>query len=90
MSGFYLLAMIGHIVLQNRRGQGLLLWGAKSLRASLLALFAISATVSAVNAAGLAGSHSFSLYIASLVVGLCFAGLLFLSVANSIFGGEDT
>ncbi len=90
LSGLYLLAMIGHIVLQNRRGQGSHLWGAKGLRVSLVALFTLSAAVSAANAAGLAGSNSFSLYIASLVVGLCFAGLLFLSVANSIFRGEET
>lgn len=90
MSGFYLLAMAGHVVLQNRRGQGLALWGASSLRVSLVAVATISAVASAANVLGVHGSSSFSLYVASLVLGLVFAGLIFLSVASSVFRAEDT
>ena len=37
------------------------------------------------NVVGLAGSHAFSLYLGVLVLGLVTTGILFLSVAASVF-----
>ena len=92
MSGLYILAMIGHFFLLRQRHQGrqLLLGASRSLGISSAGLFTISAAVSILNVFGMGGSNAFSLYIASLVLGLGYAGLLFVSVASSVFHDDST
>lgn len=89
LSGVYLLAMVSHAGFQIYRGHALV-WGASWLKVSLVSLTLISAVASAANILGLGGSHAFSLYLAALLVGLGFAGLLFLSVASSVFRQQSS
>ncbi len=89
MSALYLAAMLGHIVVQRKRGYLTMLSHGSELRAVLIAIPVISGMTSGVNAIGLGGRHTFSLYITSLILGLAFAGLLFLSVARRMSVGED-
>ena len=90
MSALYLAAMLGHIVSQRKRGYLTRLSHGSELRAVLIAIPVISGMTSGVNAIGLGGRHSFSLYIASLILGLAFAGLLFLLVARRMSVGAKT
>jgi hypothetical protein len=48
----------------------------------------ISVLVNVANVFGLGGPNAFSLYLGALVLGLASAGLLFLSVAASVFRPE--
>jgi hypothetical protein len=47
-----------------------------------------SAAIDVANVIGLGGAHAFSLYLASLLLGLGCTGLVFLSVAVEIFRAE--
>lgn len=60
------------------------------LRAVLIGLPLISALISGVNAVGLGGANSFSLYIVSLILGLAFAGFVFLLVTDRMTRDEAT
>ncbi len=90
MSALYLIAMLAHIGLQRSRGHLTALSAGSKLRAVLIGLPLISALICGVNAVGLGGSISFSLYIASLILGLAFAGLVFLLVSDRMTREEQT
>jgi Na+/proline symporter len=90
MSALYLTAMLGHIAYQRSRGDLEVLSRRTDLRPLLVALPIVSGLTSAANLVGLGGEHAFALYIASLILGLCFAGLLFLAVARRMVGDEPS
>jgi hypothetical protein len=54
----------------------------------MFAVALVGAVVGAVNVVGLGGTHAFSLYLASLLLGLVSTGLLFLLVAIHVFSSE--
>jgi hypothetical protein len=89
MSGLYILAMIGHVAFLRHRGEALLEPGRKWLRFALAFLFVSSFAAGVVNVAGMGGLNSFSLYIVSIIVGLIFAGVLFLSVASDVYRSQS-
>lgn len=90
MSALYLAAMLGHIAYQGRRGDLAVLSRRSDLRPLLVALPIVSGLTSAANVFGLGGAHAFALFIASLILGLGFAGLLFLAVARRMVGDESS
>jgi hypothetical protein len=90
MSALYLAAMLGHIAYQRRRGDLEILSHRSDLRPFLVALPTVSGIASAANVVGLGGPHAFAFYIASLILGLSFAGLLFLAVARRMVGEEQS
>jgi hypothetical protein len=60
------------------------------LMVSLLSLSSIGTLTNLANVLGLGGSSAFSLYLASLLVGLGTVGVIFMSVANSLFRAEES
>jgi hypothetical protein len=52
---------------------------------SIWGVTSASAALDVANVVGLAGTHAFSLFLASLVLGLCCTGLMFLMVAIGVF-----
>ena len=86
-SGIYLLAVPAHILLRLRQNSKAAVGRALSVRG--LGLLPISLLACAANVTGLGGSHAFSLYLLSLLLGLITAGMLFVSVAGSLFNDEQ-
>lgn len=84
LSGLYLVAMLGHIQYQRSRSDHRILSQTSDLRPVLIGVTLASALISAANVVGLAERHAFSLYLASLILGLVFAGLLFVAVARRV------
>jgi hypothetical protein len=84
-SGVYVAATAAH-VLFGLRSAAALREGWHSV--SNLILFSITVVVGLANVFGLAGSNAFSLYLGNMLLGLGAAGLSFISVATSVFGGE--
>lgn len=82
LSALYLAAMLGHIQYQRSRGVRGVMSEPSELRPALFAVTVASAVISVINVFGAAGPHAFALYLASLILGLVFAGLLFVAVAR--------
>lgn len=85
-SGAYFVTVLVYIYLRRRAS------GGEVISTPLMALLPISLLACVANVFGLAGPHAFSLYLLSLILGLVTAGMLFISVAASLFqdgeGGE--
>lgn len=88
MSGLYLAAMLGHIQHQRSRGGQGIMTQSSDLRPALIAVTASSMAISAANMIGIGARSEFALYLASLILGLVFAGLLFVAVARHVARGE--
>jgi hypothetical protein len=84
-SGLYVVVAVGHTFLRWRRNTST---GEGWLNVPSWILLSISVVVGLANVLGMGGLNAFSLYLANLLLGLCAAGLSFLSVADSVFHGE--
>ena len=84
LSALYLAAMLGHIQYQRSRGGGGVMSRPSELRPLLVAVTLSSVAISVANIVGAGGRHAFALYLASLILGLVFAGLLFVAVARRV------
>jgi hypothetical protein len=80
-SGLQLLTIVAHIVSSLRRARS---YEGGWILISTWILTSISVLTNLANILGLGGSNAFSLYLASLILGLGVAALLFLSVAASV------
>jgi hypothetical protein len=80
-SGLQLLTIVAHIVSSLRRARS---YEGGWILISTWMLTSISVLTNLANILGLGGSNAFSLYLASLILGLGVAALLFLSVAASV------
>jgi hypothetical protein len=87
-SGLYLLSTAIYAVFAFRRARSQDLVSERWLVVPLLILTALTVLTNLANVVGLGGSNAFSLYLTSLLLGLAAAGLLFLSVAGSVFRGQ--
>ena len=79
-SGFYLVVALVYGVIRLRSQRGL---NPRWFTTSVQVLLAMTAVASLANVLGLGGASAFSLYLASLLIGLSVAGLAFLSVVVS-------
>ncbi len=84
-SGLYIAITIGYFLLRLRERESA---GESWLSVSTRILFSITILAGLANVFGLGGSNAFSLYLANLLLGLCVAGLFFVSVSASVFGIE--
>jgi hypothetical protein len=92
-SGLYLLSTALYAVLATKRMrsyEGMGMTDDRWVQVSTIGLASVSVVVNLANILGLGGSHAASLYVGALVLGLGNAGLLFLSVAASVFRGPET
>jgi hypothetical protein len=85
-SGAYFVAVVAYILL--RRRSEISTNGGLALTRPFLVLLPISLLACVANVLGFGGSNAFSLYLLSLVLGLVTAGMLFLSVAATLFNDE--
>ena len=81
-SGLYLVVTTIHVALRLRTGDADT--GPLFTFPSLI-LFGITVLVSGANVLGLGGAYAFSLYLTNILLGLGSAGLMFLSVAATVF-----
>jgi hypothetical protein len=91
-SGLYLISTALYSVLTLRRMRsldGLDFVSDRWVQVSTIGLSTVSSFINLVNVFGWGGSDAASLYLAALVLGLVTAGLLFLSVAASVFRGPE-
>ena len=86
-SGLYLVAALVHGVIRLR-SQGDL--SPRWFTISVQVLLAMTAIASLANVLGLGGASAFSLYLASLLIGLSVAGLAFLTVVVSALSDTRT
>jgi hypothetical protein len=86
-SGIYLVTVVAYILYRRRRTNPSM--AGQALGGPLLSLLPISLLACLANVLGLAGPYAFSLYLLSLLLGLVSAGMLFLSVAATIFHDEQ-
>ena len=84
-SGLYIVMTVGHFFLRLRPNDRS---GERWHSVSMLILLSITVVAGLANVLGLGGSNAFSLYLANLLLGLCAAGVSFLSVAASVFRVE--
>jgi hypothetical protein len=88
-SGLYLVTGLGWIWASLRRHRARRL--TPDRRPIVYTLFAITlagAVLDVANVIGLGGAHAYSLYLASILLGLGNTGLLFLLVAIHVFDDE--
>jgi len=85
-SGLYLVITAAHAFFRMGPGEAVL--STRWIRVSQQSLLSISLLACLSNVLGLGGSNAFSIYLASLLLGLTAAGLLFLAVAASTFHVE--
>jgi hypothetical protein len=79
-SGLYLVVTTIHVAIRLRDAD------TESLLAfPSLILFGITVLASVANVLGLGGAYAFSLYLTNILLGLGSAGLMFLSVAATVF-----
>jgi len=83
-SGVYVAVALAYAAIRLRSVRG---FDSGRFTISLQALLAMTTIASFANVLGLAGANAFSLYLASLLIGLSVAGLAFLSVVTSALGG---
>jgi hypothetical protein len=84
-SGLYLVVTTIHVAIRLRTGDA----NAERLLAfPSMILFGITVLASVANVIGLGGAHAFSLYLTNILLGLGSAGLMFLSVAATVFDVE--
>jgi hypothetical protein len=91
-SGLYLASTVLYAVLAARRMrsyEGGLFAADRWVQVSTIGVASISVLINLANVFGLGGSNAASLYIGGLVLGLGNAGVLFLSVAASVFRGPE-
>ena len=81
-SGLYLVVTTIHVAIRLRTGDAR---SERLLTFPSLILFGITVLASVANVLGLAGAYAFSLYLANILLGLGSAGLMFLSVAATVF-----
>jgi len=86
-SGLYVVAVVSHSIIGQRRGDTA---SERSLNSPMLILLLITVLAGSANVFGLGGSNAFSLFLANLILGLLAGGLSFLSVAASIFRVEKS
>lgn len=88
-SGLYLVSTVIYGVFRTRRARALeVVASERWLIISAAVLTSVASLINLANVFGLGGSDAFSLYLASLILGLGVTGLIFLSVAASVFRGE--
>ena len=85
-SGLYIAFTIAYFLVRLRQNEPT---GEGWLRVSTRILFAITILAGGANVLGFGGANAFSLYLANLLLGLCVAGLYFVSVSASVFGIEQ-
>ena len=85
-SGVYLVAVPAHILFRQRQSRAAGI--DRALSSPSMSLLPISLLVCMANVIGLGGTHAFSLYLLSLLLGLFTAGMLFVSVAGSLFSDD--
>ena len=81
-SGLYLIVTTIHVAIRLRPGDA---DGERLLAFPSLILFGITVLASVANVLGLGGAYAFSLYLTNILLGLGSAGLMFLSVAATVF-----
>ena len=81
-SGLYLVVTTIHGAIRMRTGDART---EPLLAFPSLILFGITVLASVANVLGLGGAHAFSLYLTNILLGLGSAGLMFLSVAATVF-----
>jgi hypothetical protein len=86
-SGAYLVTLLVYVLVQRRRDHAS---AVPTLTGPLLILLPISVLACVANVLGLSGPYAFSFYLLSLLLGLFTGGMLFLSVAATIFGEQGT
>lgn len=84
-SGIYLVSVVAYAVYRRKTYPAMI---GSPLSGPLLSLLPLSLLACLANVLGLAGPHAFSLYLLSLLLGLVSAGMLFLSVAATLFHEE--
>jgi hypothetical protein len=82
LSGLYLLVSTVHVATRLRMRDA---QTEPLLASSSLILFGITVLASVANVLGLGGTYAFSLYLTNILLGLGSAGLMFLSVAATVF-----
>lgn len=87
-SGAYLVVVPAYILFRRRQANAAAV--GQALSGPLLILLPLSLLACVANVLGLGGPHAFSLYLSSLLLGLVTAGMLFLSVAATLFQDERT
>ena len=81
-SGLYVVATTIHVAIRLRKDDA---HDQRLLALPSLVLFGITVAASVANVFGLGGAHAFSLYLTNILLGLGSAGLMFLSVAATVF-----
>ena len=81
-SGLYLVVTTIHVAIRLRTGDA---HTEPLLAFPSLILFGITVLASVANVLGLGGAYAFSLYLTNILLGLGSAGLMFLSVAATVF-----
>lgn len=81
-SGLYLVVTMIHVAVRLR---ALDTGSERLLGSASLVLFGVTCLASVANVLGFGGAHAFSLYLANILLGLGSGGLMFLSVAATVF-----
>jgi len=81
-SGLYLAVTTIHVAIRLRTGDD---HAERLLALPSLFLYGITIFASVANVFGMGGAHAFSLYLTNILLGLGSAGLMFLSVAATVF-----
>jgi len=81
-SGLYLVVTTIHVAVRLRTGDAN---SGRLLAFPSLILFGVTVGASVANVLGLGGAQAFSLYLANILLGLGSGGLMFLSVAATVF-----
>ena len=81
-SGLYLVVTTIHVAKRLRTGDA---DSERLLAFPSLVLFGVTVLASVANVLGLGGSHAFSLYLTNILLGLGSGGVMFLSVAATVF-----
>ncbi len=82
LSGLYLVVTTIHVAIRLRAGDAN---SERLLAFPSLSLFGVTVLASVANVLGLGGAHAFSLYLTNILLGLGSGGLMFLSVAATVF-----
>ncbi len=82
LSGLYLVVTTVHVAIRLRTGDA---HAERLLAFPSLILFGITVLASVANVLGLGGAYAFSLYLTNILLGLGSAGVMFLSVAATVF-----
>ena len=84
-SGIYLVVTTIHVTMRVRSAEA---DSERLLGSPSLIVFGFTVVASVANVLGLGGEHAFSLYLTNILLGLGSGGLMFLSVAATIFDVE--